>query len=238
MATDYSKTDEVVDELIRRYANSQEITIMDIVGRFFRGIYSYPDDVGMALAVAVSSAGLLGPHMQRQARRVNGDVDWLICLVIRNPQNLWFFLTKYKDYLLANGRLLAAQVSSSGGRVIGGILTGMALARVQAAAGVDPQYVTKWDRRAVKVSLFLLATYGAACHAALAGEREFLGVLHRMITGEIDPNVSRMQRELDPELRHDAPWRNVTPNDVDEGIDQIRPWLQGVCDFGKDINRY
>jgi hypothetical protein len=224
---DYSKTDEVIDDLIRRYANSQNITFTDIVVRFFRGIYSYPDDLGMSLAVTVSGHGLLGPYMQRQALRISYELDMLICVVMRNQRNFWYFLTKYKDYLVANGWLMAAQGASSSGRIIGGMLTNMALARAQAIAGVDPRTVPTWNRWGVRISLFLLAAHGAACHAVLAGEREFLSVLHRMLTGEIDPSVGRIQREIP--FDSNAPWMRSIPNNINELTDEVRPWLQDLC---------
>jgi|SRR5882672_1090079 len=230
MATDYSKTDEVVDDLVRRYANSDNITFTDIVVRFFKGMYSYPDDVGMALVITVSSLGLLGPHMQRQARRVLFDLEALICLALSNPTNLWYFATKYKDYLFTNGRWIGPAASSSG-RLIGGMLTNMALARVQVAAGVDPRYVTSLDRWGVRISLFALAMFGACCHAILAGEREFVSLLHRMITGELNLDVGSLHLERG----YDAPWRNAIPNDVNELTDEMRQWLWPLCQHTKSI---
>jgi hypothetical protein len=227
---DYSKTNEVVDDLIKRYANSQEATFTDIVVRFFRGMYSYPDDVGMALVVTVSGLGLLGPYMQRQARRVLIDMDMIICGVLHHPPNLWYFATKYMEYLQTNGRW-KARLSSTAGRFVGGMLTNMALARVQVAAGVDPRYVTRLDRVGVSLSLFVLAMFGAACHAILAGEREFIGLLNRMITGETDLDLGRLQLEL----RFDAPWRNAVPNDVDSLTDEMRQWLQPLCQNTRSI---
>jgi hypothetical protein len=231
MANSYADTDVVVDDLVKKYGSARDTTFTDIVVKFLKGVYSYPDDVGMAVAVSVAGMGLLGPRMEQQALGVCGDMDAIICTVLAHPPNFWYFTTKYMEYLETNGRW-KGKLASLAGRRVGAVLTNKALARVQLAAGVDPRYVTRWDRLGVSLSLFVLAMFGAACHAILAGERTFLGLLHRMITGETDLNVGGL--ELD--LRFDAPWRNAIPKNADD-LSEIRLWLRSLCRHSKSLRK-
>jgi hypothetical protein len=230
---DYKNTDAAVDDMIKKYANSHDITFKEIAIKFFKGVYSYPDDFGMALAVTAGGLGLLGPRAKRNASIICSDVSAIICTLIAggNMHNLWYLSTKYLEYLETNGRW-KGKLASTAGRTVGGFLTSMTFRRVQVEMGIDPR-LTFWEARGLSVAMTVLATYGAICNGVIAGERTFVGLLNRIVTGELDYDLGR----IDLDFRFDAPWRQRVPNDANEAVRELKDLLLSLCRHNTSVTR-
>jgi hypothetical protein len=228
----FAEADRAVDEMIKKYGH--ETTSLDVIVNFFKGVYSYPDDFGMALAVTAGGLGLLGPTAYQNSLMIRTIFSSLICEAVENASwhNLWYMLTKYWEYLQTKGRW-KSKLASTAGRTIGGYLTNYTLRRIQIENGIDPNLVNKWERLGVTASMAVLTTYGAACNAIFSGERTFLALLNKIVTGEIDRELGRL--ELD--FRFNAPWRELVPKDGEEVVRDIRPLLSPACRYDKSIRR-
>lgn len=229
---DYDDIDKAVDEMIKKYANSHDTGFKDIAIKFFKGIYSYPDDLGMALAVAIASLGLLGPNAKRNATMILNDLSMIICTLLAgaNFHNLWYISSKYLQYLETNGRW-KGKLSSTAGRQVGGYLTNLTIRRIQTNYGIDPKSLNRWEKLGLSVSMTVLVSYGAACNAIFAGERGFMGILNRIVTGELDTDLGKV--ELD--FRFDAPWRKQIPNDANEAVRELKEFLGQLCTYNKSL---
>ena len=228
--------DEAINDAIASYGTRNELSVGELAQRFFVGMWSFPDDIGMALAVSASATGLLGPQLQQNARSVQQNMAMIICLTIRNPDNTKYLISRYLEYLSTDGRWhgLAAQAS---GRVAGGIATNTLLWRSRRLADSASAAGRPGQRPAPKPgfgssvtvagSMFLLATYGAMCRAIIEGRRDFLSLLHAVVTGEATLDLGKLEFNL----AYDAPWRQRVSELPD--VSEVVKHFQEVCSFNQ-----